>query len=254
MAQRGAPNGAHRTTLIRVPTPAERPPPGSAEVRPWGRRTTPGRARMAPRDKARTPTASGEARWSRRATSGLRRNTPQPRTEQPAAFRIPRAARLSRPMAPTAVPPQARQPAAICTQVKMAMCTRTPMAAGKNTITVHGLRSTNRRRLYRLLASKRRNQLSHSAPRRRQAAIPRNPRPVQWRISNNALPLLPVESPLRPPSSNAPPLLQVGMRRPPGQMRNRISSNARRKRRSPSKEPLADKRDRATLAGGHMDS
>ena len=199
---------------------------------------------MAPRNKVRTPMASGEARWSRRATSGRRRNTPPPRTELSAAFRIPRAARLSRPRAPTAVPPQARQPAAICTQVKMAMCTRTPTAAGKNTITAHGPRSTNRRRLYRLLARKRRNQLSHSAPRRRQAAIPRNPGPVQWRISNNALPLLPVERPLRPPiSSNAPPLLQVGMRHPPDQMRNRISSNARRNSRSPSREPLAGTMD-----------
>ena len=210
---------------------------------------------MAPRNKVRTPMASGEARWSRRATSGRRRNTPPPRTELSAAFRIPRAARLSRPRAPTAVPRRARQPAAICTQVKMAMCTRTPMAAGKNTITAHGLRSTNRRRLYRLLASKRRNQLSHSAPRRRQAAIPRNPGQAHRRISNNALPLLPVERPLRPPiSSSAPPLLQVGMRHRPGQMRNRISSNARRNRPLPSRGPLADKRDRATLAGGHMDS
>jgi hypothetical protein len=86
-------------------------------------------------------------------------------------------------------------------------------------------------------------------------ALPRRISLERRQTSNNARQLLPERNPLRPRISNsAPPLLQAGMRHPPGQMGNRLSSNARLKLRLPGREPSADKRDRATLAGEHMDN
>ncbi len=140
MGRRAVPNGARHTTLIRALTHAAQRPQDIMEAPPWGRRTTPGPVPTAPHGRVRTPMASGGVRLSRRTTSGPRPNTPQPRRGRSAATRIPPAARRLRAGAPMALRPPARQPTTTCTQAGTAMCTRTPMAVGKNTITVRGLR------------------------------------------------------------------------------------------------------------------